>query len=79
MKKTLKGYIAHFTDEVGINRAHKMNAYRMDDVITEIKRIYGNVYFYSIKHGATHGKSNWIYHARMEPWTLNVHYEPKEV
>jgi tRNA(Ile2) C34 agmatinyltransferase TiaS len=56
--KTLKGYIAHFTDEVGINRAHKMNAYRMDDVITEIKRIYGNVYFYSIKHGVPHGKSN---------------------
>ena len=58
MKKTLKGYTAHFTDEVGINRAHKMNAYRMDDVITEIKRIYGNVYFYSIKHGVPHGKSN---------------------
>ena len=58
MKKTLKGYTAHFTDEVGINRCFLMNAYRMDDVISEIKRVYGNVFIYSCKHGAPHGKSN---------------------
>ena len=58
MKKTLKGYTAHFTDEVGINRCFQMNAYRMDDVISEIKRVYGNVFIYSCKSGAPHGKSN---------------------
>lgn len=59
MKKTLKSYTAYFTDEVGINRCFKMNAYLMDDVITEIKRIYGsNVYIFSCKPGAVHGKGN---------------------
>lgn len=58
MKKTLKGYTAHFIDDVGINRCFLMNAYRMDDVITEVKRVYGNVYFYSITCGAPHGKNN---------------------
>ena len=63
MKRTikgyLKGYIVHFSDEVGINRCFKMNAYRSDDVLTEIKRIYGrDCYFYSLKSGAPHGKGN---------------------